>query len=103
VVPTAVMPMETGVFARICERALICDGVATTAVWACSDVESRALFNRQYRPAEAGRGSLSLGILGLAVVIKPFSASCDAVAAYRSGPLAHVALIAIGKARISGG
>ena len=33
VVPTAVMPIETAVLAGICERALICDGVATTAVW----------------------------------------------------------------------
>ena len=33
VVPTAVMPTETAVLAGICERALICDGVATTTVW----------------------------------------------------------------------
>jgi hypothetical protein len=33
VVPTAVMPIETAVFAGIWDNALICDGVATTAVW----------------------------------------------------------------------
>src|ERR1039458_7475042 len=33
VVPTAVMPIETAVFAGICDRAPICDGVATTTVW----------------------------------------------------------------------
>jgi len=32
VVPTAVMPIDTAVFAGIWVNALICDGVATTAV-----------------------------------------------------------------------
>ena len=33
VVPTAVMPIETAVFAGICAKAPICDGVANTTVW----------------------------------------------------------------------
>src|SRR5579884_2445513 len=33
VLPTAVIPIETAVFAGICGSAAICDGVSTTAVW----------------------------------------------------------------------
>src|SRR5215831_13443144 len=33
VLPTAVMPMNTAVFDGICDKALICDDVATAAVW----------------------------------------------------------------------
>ena len=41
VLPTAVMPIETAVFAGICDRALICESVATTALWPAGIVRVR--------------------------------------------------------------